>query len=229
MTATAAKLAENPIVWADIDVVMLDMDGTLLDLHFDNDFWQRLVIERWAQRQGISVDEANQALNARFSASRGTLAWYSTRYWAEQLDLDIVALKREIAHKIQLRPATERFLQAVQASGKQLWLLTNAHPESLQLKMEKTGLASYFQVILSSHELGYCKEQPEFWRELAALHPYDAARCLFVDDTETVLAAAQQAGIGQVLAILAPDSCQPAKPRGAYPAVHDFDEVLPVA
>lgn len=229
MTATANSPVVGLVDWSRVDIVMLDMDGTLLDLHFDNDFWQRLVIERWAERQGIAVSEANRALNARFSATRGTLAWYSTQYWAEQLDLDIVALKRELSHKIQLRPYTRAFLEAAQASGKRLWLLTNAHTESLELKMAKTELAPYFEVMLSSHELGYCKEQPEFWRELNKLYPYEGSRCLFVDDTETVLAAAVQAGIAQVLAILAPDSSQPPRAAGRFPGVNDFDGVLPIS
>ena len=28
-----------PLAWRDIDTVLLDMDGTLLDLHYDNHFW----------------------------------------------------------------------------------------------------------------------------------------------------------------------------------------------
>lgn len=228
MTAIASTTVSPIVDWSRVDLIMLDMDGTLLDLHFDNDFWQRLVIERWAERQGIALAEAHRALNTRFAASRGTLAWYSTQYWADQLSLDIVALKREIAHKIQLRPYTKAFLDAAKAAGKRLWILTNAHPQSLELKMAKTQLAGYFELILSSHDLGHCKEEPAFWQQLKAAHPYDASRCLFVDDTETVLAAADAAGIAQVLAILAPDSTQLAKAAGRYQGVNDFDAVLPI-
>lgn len=39
------------LAWQEIDTVLLDMDGTLIDLHFDNYFWQRLVPERWGQER----------------------------------------------------------------------------------------------------------------------------------------------------------------------------------
>lgn len=31
------------IAWKEIDTVLLDMDGTLLDLNFDNHFWKEFV------------------------------------------------------------------------------------------------------------------------------------------------------------------------------------------
>lgn len=38
--------------WKTIDTVLLDMDGTLLDLHFDNHFWLSLVPQEFKQATG---------------------------------------------------------------------------------------------------------------------------------------------------------------------------------
>lgn len=43
------------IAWQDVDTVLLDMDGTLLDLAFDNYFWQKLVPETWGAKTGYAT------------------------------------------------------------------------------------------------------------------------------------------------------------------------------
>ena len=44
------------------------MDGTLLDLNFDNVFWREIVPRRYASLRGMSVRAAQQALAPRFEA-----------------------------------------------------------------------------------------------------------------------------------------------------------------
>ena len=45
------------INWHDIDTVLLDLDGTLLDLHFDNYFWCQHLPLCYARRHGIALPE----------------------------------------------------------------------------------------------------------------------------------------------------------------------------
>ena len=46
------------VAWSEIDTVMFDMDGTLLDLHFDNFFWLKLVPEHFSKQHGVSEKQA---------------------------------------------------------------------------------------------------------------------------------------------------------------------------
>jgi hypothetical protein len=46
------------IDWSEIETVMLDMDGTLLDLSFDNYFWRSVVPEYYGHQKNVSFDEA---------------------------------------------------------------------------------------------------------------------------------------------------------------------------
>ncbi|HQQ63683.1 MAG TPA: GMP/IMP nucleotidase [Pseudomonadales bacterium] len=215
--------------WKRVDTVLLDMDGTLLDLHFDNHFWQTHLPRRYAEKHGHSEAEALAYLQARFAAEHGKLSWYCLDFWQQELQMDIVALKREISHLIAMRPHSAAFLEALVQAGKSVWLVTNAHMGSVGLKLEHTPLEQWLDRIISSHQLGAAKESQDFWRALQALHRFDASRSLFVDDTQSVLQAAREYGIGQLLCIRHPDSRAPLREVTAFPAICDFDEVMPIA
>nr|VUD30134.1 putative hydrolase with phophatase-like domain [Raoultella sp. NCTC 9187] len=75
------------IAWQEVDTVLLDMDGTLLDLAFDNYFWQKLVPETWGAARGLSLQEAREAMHQEYHAVQHTLNWYCLDYWSERLNL----------------------------------------------------------------------------------------------------------------------------------------------
>jgi HAD superfamily hydrolase (TIGR01509 family) len=91
---------------------------------------------------------------------------------------------------------------------KRTLLVTNAHVDTLRIKEAQTGLATYFDACISSHEFGHPKEHPRFWECLHARHPFDKHRTLFVDDSLPVLRAARDYGIAHIVAITHPDSSQ---------------------
>jgi putative hydrolase of the HAD superfamily len=214
--------------WSLIHTVLLDMDGTLLDLRFDNYFWRELVPARYAERHDLPLARAHAEVTARTQAVEGTLSWYCLDYWSRELALDIVTLKREITHLIAVHPHALEFLDAVRAAGKRVALVTNAHPHSLALKMERTCLAGHFDAIICAHELGLVKEQPEFWPRLQEREPFEPAATLLVDDNSAILRAAQAYGVGYPVWVARPDSAHPPRPPGEFSAIHDFSELLPV-
>ena len=216
------------LAWSQIQTVLLDMDGTLLDLRFDNHFWRELVPARYAERHGLSLARARAEVATRTRLVEGTLAWYCLDYWSRELALDIVTLKREIEHLIAVHPHVVEFLGALRVAGKRVVLVTNAHSRSLALKMEKTGLAGHFDAIVCAHDLSLVKEQPEFWPRLREREPFEPATTLLVDDNLPILRAARAQGIAYLVSVLRPDSADPPKPPGEFPAIHDFSELLPV-
>ncbi|HSN17750.1 MAG TPA: GMP/IMP nucleotidase [Gammaproteobacteria bacterium] len=211
----------------DVDSVFLDMDGTLLDLHFDNHFWLEHIPLRWGEREGLSKQAALEALTPRFRAVEGTLAWYSLDHWSRELDMDVVTLKREVEHLIQVLPHAEDFLKKVRASAKRLVLVTNAHAPVLEMKMQRTQIDAYFDNIVSSHDLGNPKETAPFWHSLQEAEPFDPARTLFADDSLPVLRAARDYGIRHLVAMRKPDSRRPAREIVDFPSIESFAELMP--
>jgi putative hydrolase of the HAD superfamily len=207
--------------------VLLDMDGTLLDLHFDNHFWQRHVPQRYAEKHRMSLEQALAELVPRFRRAEGTLDWYCVDYWTRELDLDIALLKEEIDHLIAVHPDVPEFLERVHARGLRVALVTNAHGKSLSLKMRRTRLTELFDTIVCAHDLGLPKEDPDFWAQLQAREAFDPAATLLVDDSLPVLRSAQRYGIAHLLAVDQPDSRRP--PRGVeeFPAIRSFVEIMP--
>ncbi|MDP5209685.1 MULTISPECIES: GMP/IMP nucleotidase [unclassified Microbulbifer] len=214
--------------WRSIDTVLLDMDGTLLDLHYDNHFWFDHLPKRYAQVHGLDLQRARYQLQREIDARRGTLEWYCLDFWAKTLELDILAILREIEERIALRPHTEAFLHCLQQLHKPTFLVTNAHRQGLSHKLEITGIGSWFDGIISSHDYGYAKESSRFWHTLHRALDFDPLRTLLVDDNQSVLAAAQAYGIAHLLCIRQPDSRRPSREITDFEAIHHFDEIMAV-
>lgn len=212
--------------WSLIDTVLLDMDGTLLDLHFDNHFWLHHVPLRYAEANGLTLLAAKEELLQRYQREEGTLDWYCVDHWSRELGLDIVLLKQEVDHLIAVHPHVLPFLQALHGAGKQRILVTNAHQKSLQLKLQKTSLGGYLDAVISSHDIGLPKENSNFWSKLQESVNFEPSRTLFVDDSIPVLRSAQQYGIKFLLSISRPDSTLPKAERQGFPMLQDFSMLL---
>ncbi|WP_166361140.1 GMP/IMP nucleotidase [Pseudomonas akapageensis] len=214
------------IAWRDIDTVLLDMDGTLLDLHYDNHFWLEHLPQRYAELHGVSRAMAEMELQPLFERNAGKLSWYCLDFWSTELKLPVRELKLETAHLIALRPDADTFLAAIKQAGKRVILITNAHRDSLSLKLERVELAPYFERLISSHDYGFPKENPQFWSALKDDIGFDPARSLFIDDTLPILRSARAFGVGHLLAVREPDSRQGPKDTQEFEALEDYRALL---
>jgi len=212
-------MLNSAIEWAEIDTVLLDMDGTLLDLKFDNWFWQELVPTRYAAAHRLSLRQARELLGPMFHATRGTIQWYCIDHWSRELGLDIADIKRTARNQVGYLPGAEEFLRKLKDHGKRRVLVTNAHPVTLAIKDERVGLTAHFDACYSTHAFAAPKEHAEFWPRLQAREHFLPTRTLMVDDSLPVLHAAHGFGIGWLRAIRRPDSGQPPQDTGRYAGI----------
>ncbi len=216
------------IDWRQIETVLLDMDGTLLDLHFDNYFWQEYLPLRYAEIKGVEPQAAKRDIVKQIRSIEGSLNWYCTDYWSEVLELDVVMLKHEVSHKVSLRPYCIDFLDALRAARKDVVLVTNAHHDSLALKMEKTRIGDKFDRLITVHEFSLPKEDRQCWKEVHRRHPFDPSKTLLIDDNLRALDSARDYGIGHLLAVFQPDSKMPVRDISGYDAIHSFTDIMPI-
>lgn len=222
-TGTGAYL--ETVDWTEVDHVLLDMDGTLLDLAFDNDFWGQRIHEKYASIHDISVEQTVAKFEPLFKRVAGTLSWYSTDFWSQQYGYSIIEHSRAYAVGIRWLPFAKEFLHALRESNVRSTIVTNAHPDIVRLKHEITGITDLVDRTISSHTLGHAKESPNFWRQLQAELKFRPASTLFFDDSPAVLSAAIDFGIERSIAICHPDSTRPKRIPMSPLAVNNFEQL----
>ena len=222
-TGTGAYL--ETVDWTEVDHVLLDMDGTLLDLAFDNDFWGQRIHEKYASIHDISVEQTVAKFDPLFKRVAGTLSWYSTDFWSQQYGYSIIEHSRAYAAGIRWLPFAKEFLHALREGDVRSTIVTNAHPDIVRLKHEITGITDLVDRTISSHTLGHAKESPNFWRQLQAELKFRPASTLFFDDSPAVLSAAIDFGIERSIAICHPDSTRPKRIPMSPLAVNNFEQL----
>ena len=230
--ASTSKTPVNPsfssaLPWMEIDTVLFDMDGTLLDLHFDNRFWRELIPDEYALLHAHEPELARQRLFAEMERIRGRLQWYCLDHWVRFTGLDLLALKQRLVGHIAFQPHALHVLDTLRLQGKRLVLVTNAHPEVLAFKHAHTGVGDHLHQVISAHALECAKEEPCFWKRLQTVERYHPARTLLVDDNLVALGTAREAGVQHLRGIRYPDTRGPAMESADFHLLGSLAELLP--
>jgi HAD superfamily hydrolase (TIGR01509 family) len=209
-----------------ISHVLLDMDGTLLDKYFDDYFWEHLVPEKFAEKHALSFGKAKEELMAKYKSHEETLNWTDIDFWSRELGLDILALKEQIHHLIDVHPHVEEFLRLMRERKKKVYITTNAHDKVLALKLKKTEIGRFLTGTLTSAEMGSPKEKQEFWRRAEKKVGFRRENTLFVDDTLAVLRSARAFGIGYLVYKAKGSSKVAPGTSDEFATVMNFNELL---
>ena len=227
MELNRSGVTPQAVDWSRIDDVLLDMDGTLLDRHFDNFFFEEELPRRYAVKHALAFEEARDRLMTMYRSVEGELAWTDLHYWTERVEIDVVAMHRELDHMIGFLPDAEEFLLALRRLGKRITILTNAHRAGVDVKTAKTGLDRRVDRIVDAFEVGWLKMRSEYWPSCRRLVGFDPARALYIDDDEQCLEAAEQFGIGRLFHRSKSSSQASAVPSVRFASIENFQTILP--
>ena len=184
------------MIFKDIECLLIDMDGVILDNAYDNDFWQNQIPEVIADNKGIAFDDAKRLAIQIFNYKKNTKDWYDVDYWSNMLDIDIEAQKRseKSFSRISLYDGVIDTLSVLKNKTKMI-LITNAHRKTLNIKLEKYNLTPYFDEMVCAHELNYVKEDIQLWYMLRSKYRLDYEKPLLVEDTINNINVGLSAGI----------------------------------
>ncbi len=226
MTPYSELSTQHCLDWDQIDDVLLDMDGTLLDRHFDNFFFEEELPRRYATLHGLSWEEARNRLMAMYRSVEGELAWTDLDYWTRRVGIDVVAMHKELDHMIGFLSGAEEFLRSLRKLGKRVTIVTNAHEAGVSVKVAKTGLDRYVDRIVDACEVGYLKMRPEYWPNCQRLLSFDPARSLFMDDDEGCLMAAKAFGVAYLVHSAKSSSKLPPAPLPQFLSITGFSSLM---
>lgn len=221
-------MSEPPIQldWDSIDTVLLDMDGTLLDLHFDFYFWTVHLPKKYSQMHNTDLLEATEYIASRLAEKQGQLEWYCTDYWSNQFQLNIIQAQQEVKQLIIERDQVINFLQQLGKMHKQRIIITNSDRPSIQLKFANCRIQPLLDQVISSHDYSAAKEHQKFWHHLQKNIAFNPQATLFIDDSEAVLDSANQYGIKHLLSIKQPISSQLREADSQYPMIDQFSTLI---
>ena len=225
-TSFKREIMHKEIPLKEIKYVLLDLDGTLLDLHFDDYFWAHLVPEKYAEKHDMTPETAKEYLYKTYKSHEKTLQWCDIDFWSRELNLDIPALKEQIRHLIAVHPHVIEFLEKMRADGKKIYLLTNAHNKTVKIKFKKTKIGKYFDDVLCSFDVGHPKEFVDFWEKAQKKIGFNKENSVFIDDTEDVLKSARDFGIKYLIFKSSANSKAEPKTTDEFITIHSFRELM---
>lgn len=191
----------------EIQAVLFDMDGTLIDTErYYRIFWPRALAEF-----GFEMTD-EQALAMR-SLGRPFAPQRLREWFGEKLDYFAVREKRKelmeealVRDGIKVKPGAEALLTFLRERGITAAVVTATDRERAKRYLEQTGLAPYFDRVVSAVQVREGKPAPDIYLyacEELGLRP---KVCVAVEDSPNGILSAHRAGCR---VIMVPDQTEP--------------------
>jgi putative hydrolase of the HAD superfamily len=152
-----------------IKMISFDLDGTLIDWTFADSLWFKGISKVYAERWGLSQEEALQEIRRRYDGvGLERTEWYDINYWWKEFDLrgswrDLVEqCKRDVRTYPEVHEVIEKLHQRFK-----LIIITNGMRELSEVEVEQAGLKNYFDRVFSAtSDFGIVKKTGEFYSKI---------------------------------------------------------------
>jgi putative hydrolase of the HAD superfamily len=154
-------------------MVSFDLDGTVTDISFADSVWLEGIPRFFADKNGVSLEDAKRQVMGEYArVGKDRLEWYDLGYWIEKLCLDVrpEILLNSFQHKIKIYPEVVEVLEEFSSEGFRLIIVSNARREFVNLELQKTNIARYFERVYSStSDFGLIKKTAELYRKICRI------------------------------------------------------------
>jgi HAD superfamily hydrolase (TIGR01509 family) len=179
----------------DIDAVIFDMDGVLLDsepLHF-------LAVNSILADEGASID---YEFYCRYIGTTLEHTWSDLsrhcslkrpyEHYVRRYDEEIVEVYRT---QSVASPGARELLDTLQAAGVRLALASSSNRLWVDTCLDCLGFSAYFEAAVAGDEVSRGKPDPEIYLATAARLAVEPSACLVVEDAPLGVVAAKAAGM----------------------------------
>ena len=148
--------------WNSIETFFLDMDGTILDLSYDNYFWHQHIPNIYAQKNDISLEKAKLEFEEKYKKKKNTIQWYSLNFWSHELGINLDDELIKTKHKIKIFPGVLKFLDQLKKRRIKIILLTNCPRKCSMSSSHKQNYGAIFLILFLLKILAMLKKAMNF-------------------------------------------------------------------
>jgi putative hydrolase of the HAD superfamily len=169
-------------------MISFDLDGTITDTSFADSVWLEGIPRSFVSKNRVSLEDAKRQVMGEYAkVGRDRLEWYDLRYWIERLDLDVSPeeLLNSFQDKIKIYPEVVEVLEEFSCRGLRLIIVSNARREFIDLELEKTHIAHYFERVFSStSDFGLVKKTVGLYRKVCGICDISPNEVIHVGDDQ---------------------------------------------
>lgn len=178
----------------EVDAVIFDLDGTLLDSLWA---WEHSG-SNFVRSEGFEPPEDLDEKLVKLSLMDGAKLikeMYDLPYTLEEiLHRTLLPIKNRYLYEVQPMPGVPALLARLKAQGIKMAVATASYKDFAEASLKRLGLADYFEFIITCDEVGVGKTSPKVYEVAAARLGTSKARTLVAEDALHALQTAKKAG-----------------------------------